>query len=140
MLGKILITFLVILAAIIVLRNRNQATAQEKTNVRASERNKTNNAKAGPGADSLQTSDFRLAAYMFLTLMFGAAIILYYLRWQDDHTIITVQLYRDEGSAAVTYEVYKYQLDSPASRTFTTIDGNYITVADNERMEVAGLD
>ena len=69
--------------------------------------------------------------------MIGAAIIIYYQRWQDDHTILTVSLFRNDQTAANTYQVYKYQLDS---RTFTTIEGTVITVADSERMEVQGLE
>lgn len=109
----------------------------------ASKKSGKGQTKAGKSVESnnesLQASDLRLAAYMFLTLMIGAAVILYYQRWQDDHTILTIQLYRDGGAAPVAYEVYKYQFDSPRSRTFTTIDGTLITVAENERMEVLGL-
>jgi hypothetical protein len=69
--------------------------------------------------------------------MFGAGGLIYYQRWQDDHTILTVNLYRGEQAGPVSYQVYKYLLDS---RSFTTLDGIRITVADNERMEVLGLE
>lgn len=139
MLGKILITFVVILAAVIVLKRRALSDEQDSTSKVASAGTKAEKSATG-NDDSLQASDLRLAAYMFLTLMFGAAIILYYQRWQDDHTILTIELFRDGGAAPVAYEVYKYQFDSPSSRTFTTTDGTLITVAENERMEVIGLD
>ena len=139
MLGKILITFAVILAAVIVLKRRSQPSEQNTSDNKARGEKQASKSVASKD-ESLQASDLRLAAYMFLTLMFGAAIILYYQRWQDDHTILTVELFRDGGAASVAYEVYKYQFDSPSSRTFTTIDGTLITVAENERMEVVGLE
>ncbi|MEX2130859.1 MAG: hypothetical protein WD772_05185 [Pseudohongiellaceae bacterium] len=74
---------------------------------------------------------------MFLFLMIGTGAVLYYLRWQDDHEILTVNLHRDDNSAPTSYQVYRFQLEA---RSFVTTDGISVTVADNERMEVFGLD
>ena len=82
------------------------------------------------------TSDLRLGAYIFLTLMVGLGATLYYFDWLDDHTILTVNLHRDNVSQPVSYEVYKYQLED---RSFITTDGRTITVASSERMEILGL-
>ena len=70
-------------------------------------------------------------------LMVGLGAALYYFDWQDDHTVLTINLHRDNQSAPVSYEVYKYQLEE---RSFVTIDGRSIAVASNERMEIIGLD
>ena len=78
----------------------------------------------------------RAGAYFFLLLMVSLGTTLYYFDWQDDHTIVTVNLHRGDNSDIITYEVYKYQL---GERSFLTIDGRNITVASNERMEVIGL-
>ncbi|MCB1670179.1 MAG: hypothetical protein R3F41_16050 [Gammaproteobacteria bacterium] len=129
MLGKIVVTVAVILIAILVLRQRSEAEAERRLPVkRNSAANNTGPAKA---------SDLRTAAYLFLILMFGTGAIVYYLRWQDDHTVVTVNLFRDGQSQPASYQVFKYQLES---RSFTTTEGVRITVADNERMEVTGLD
>jgi len=66
----------------------------------------------------------------------GIGGALYYTSWQDDRTIITVNLYTDGAEQATSYQVYKYQL---GERSFTTLDGVIVTVAANERMEVLGL-
>lgn len=126
MLGKIILTLLVMVLAIVVLRQRalDRRSTQATTATRDA---------GGDGRGRPIPSDQRLAAYLFLILMFAAAAILYYRRWQDDHTVLTVSLYRDDASSPSTFQVYKYQLDS---RAFTTIDGIRITVADTERMEV----
>ena len=153
MLGKIIITLLVIVAAIVVIKQRPKDPATAGKGARKGA-GKTTGKKptAGTGATGKSAastadqqdataassmSEFRLAAYLFLILMFGAAAILYYQRWQDDHTVLTISLFRDGLSAPVTFQVYKYQLDS---RSFTTLDGILITVADSERMEVQGLE
>lgn len=133
MLGKILLTLLVMLIAFMVLRQRTQTSQSEGT--KPSKKKELNQTNQKP--DSESTSDLRVAAYLFLILMFGAAIIIYYQRWQDDHSIVTVSLFRGDQTAATTYQVYKYQL---GERTFTTVEGTLITVADSERMEVQGLE
>lgn len=133
MLGKFILTLLVMVIAFLVLRQRSLSPQSDQPK----QHQNTESTGNDPVDSTDPTSDFRLAAYLFLILMFGAAIIIYYQRWQDDHTILTVSLFRSDQSAANTYQVYKYQLDS---RTFTTIDGILITVADSERMEVQGLE
>ena len=81
-------------------------------------------------------SDYRFAAYLFLALMFGGGSYLYYLRWQDDNSLVTVRLHRDGADSPVIYQVHKNQLEA---RAFTTVDGVRVTVASSERMEVMGL-
>jgi len=127
MVGKLVLTLLVMVAAILVIKQRKDAEKAHRT-ARAS---------GSPQAAEPLASDMRTAAYLFLVLMFGAGAIVYYLRWKDDHTVVTVSLYQNAQADPVTYQVYKFQLDS---RSFTTIDGIRIAVADNERMEITGLD
>lgn len=125
MLGKILLTALVIAVAILMLRQRTDpAPPQAKS-------------AAQDAATASASNDLRIAAYLFLILMFGAGAVLYYQRWQDRHQILTITLYRDGAAPPVHYQVYKFQL---GERTFVTLDGIQITVAANERMEVTGLD
>lgn len=133
MLGKILLTIVVILLAFVVLRQRHQA-----------ERRPRGKGAAPTPAQSAATReqenfarDMRFAAYAFLVLMVGLGGILYYFRWQDNHAILTVTLYRDGEQQPVIYRVYRYQM---GERSFTTVDGTSVTVAASERMEVEGLE
>lgn len=138
MLGKILLTLAVIIIAIFYIKQRDlqQATpknpaAKAKSNAETPKPN--NKAIAG---DSL-SEDFRTGAYMFLVLMLALGAALYYFRWQDDHTILTVTLHSDNQAESNRYQIYKYQLQD---RSFTTLDGILVTVASTERMEVEGLE
>ena len=133
MLGKVVLTLLVMAIAIVVIRQRSLAESGNSSTAGQG----TGGSKAGQSAgDSTggMASDMRFAAYLFLILMFGAAAVIYYQRWQEDHTVLTVNLFRDGQSEPVSYEVYQFQLQS---RSFTTTDGIQITVANNERMEVS---
>jgi len=131
MLSKFLLTALVIIIAFFVIRQRhlsgNNISQKNRSISRKTE--KVNSRKEF-------TSDLRLGAYIFLTLMVGLGATLYYFDWLDDHTILVVNLHRDNLSQPVSYEVYKYQLED---RSFITTDGRTITVASSERMEVLGL-
>lgn len=130
MLGKLLLTLLVIAVAAVFLRERKQASQRQLDNRRSL------SGQSPVVSNKPESSDLRTAAYMFLVLMLGVGGLLYFLRWQDDHVLLTVTLFNNTGAAPVTYQVFQYQM---SSRSFITIDGIQITVADNERMEVTGL-
>lgn len=134
MLGKILLTITVALLAFVVLRQRHLAEKKEESG--QADPGPARPPAADSGGDSL-SSDLRIAAYLFLILMVGTGAALYYVRWQDDRTLLTITLHRDGEQTPVTYEVYKYQL---GERSFTTTDGRVVTVAASERMVIEGLE
>lgn len=138
MLGKILVTAVVIVIAFTLIRQKGLRNGLENgllSQDGSREKSEQNNKEAGSESSDLQ-KDLRLGAYLFLILMTGLGGALYYSSWRDDHTIITVNLIRDGQLEPVSYEVYKYQL---GDRSFTTIDGVTVTVAASERMEIVGL-
>ncbi len=128
MISKIVLTLLVIAGAIVVVRQRKLDAQQGKPAARKDRRKAVD--------DSLR-SDLRIGAYLFLILMVGVGAALYYYRWQDDHTVLTVNLLRENQAEPISFRVYKYQLND---RSFVTVDGRSITVASTERMEVIGLE
>lgn len=135
MLGKILLTAAVVCIAYFVLRQR-QVAEQSGAGSRQPDA-RADGGAAGADQDPGLARDLRLGAYLFLIMMVGLAGIMYYYQWQDDHRIITVNLYRDGVQQPVSYEVYKHEL---GERSFTTVDGLTVTVAASERMEIEGLD
>jgi hypothetical protein len=132
MVGKFLITMAVIIGAFFVIRQRH---TNGENDSRSNKTEKTKTLKSNR-KDEL-SADLRAGAYMFLFFMVGIGATLYYFDWQDDHTVLTVNLHRDNNAAVVSYEVYKYQLES---RSFITTDGRSITVASSERIEILGLE
>ena len=133
MLGKILLTFGIILIAILFLRKYRQ---DDRRRLQALTGQKRGALPSATADTKPPLSDYRFAAYLFLTLMIGGGSYLYYLRWQDETSLVTVVLHRDGTASPVTYQVYKNQLEE---RAFTTVDGVRVTVASSERMEVMGL-
>ena len=133
MLSKIFLTLAVIVGAFFVLRQRRIAEAEQNSSTPT----KKAPASQAKKEDESLAADLRIGAYLFLVLMVGLGGALYYFRWQDDHTILTVNLLRENQSEPISYQVYKYQLND---RSFVTIDGTSVTVASSERMEVIGLD
>ncbi len=131
MLSKLLITLAVIVIAFVFVRQRQQqqSVAPKQSAPTAKEANKAE-------AKATLARDMRIGAYLFVIFMVAIGAALYYYQWQDDHTIVTVTLHRDNAAEPVTYEVYKYQL---GQRSFTTVDGVAVTVASSERMEIEGI-
>lgn len=128
MLGKILLTIIVVLLAIVWIRKHREQERREALQTR----------KVAPPTEQVAAplNDYRFAAYLFLALMIGSGSYLYYVRWEDEHSLVTVILHRDGEQSPVTYQVLKSEL---GNRAFTTIDGVRVTVASSERMEVIGL-
>ena len=138
MLGKILLTLSVIAIAYVYVRQRQLAESGENSEKISTTQTKKDESIASVAASKSElANDFRIAAYLFLGLMTLIGGGLYYFQWQDDHTVLTVNLHRENQSQPVSYRVYKYQL---LDRSFITIDGTVVTVAGSERMEVIGLE
>ena len=135
MFGKTLLTIGIILLVIVWARNARQARQREDCPPDDSTQ-RDRNPGASASNSSSRLNDYRFAAWLFLALIIGSGGYLYYQRWQEDNSVVTVMLYRDGASEPVTYQVLRSEL---GSRAFTTIDGIRVTVADSERMEVLGL-
>lgn len=132
MLSKLLVTILVIGAAIFALKRRQLERTPSNGQVLTAPKTRPVDA-----TEKTQLSnDLRVGAYLFVAFICGIGAVMYYLDWQDDHTVLTVNLIRDAQADPVTYQVYKYQLQD---KSFITIDGKTVTVASNERMEIEGL-
>ena len=132
MIGKILLTLAVMALAYLMARLNPKAKGDKSKS--APPKITADYQKKSP--DSKMHDDLRIACYFFLFFMAIVGGALYYYRWLDDHQLITVRLYSADQVGQASYAVYKYQL---ADRSFTTVDGRVITVADSDRMEIIGL-
>lgn len=140
MFGKTLLTIGIILLAIVWLRNVRRARLRDELSARQGDTRQDSRASSGTtekkNISRTGLNDYRFAAWLFLALVIGSGSYLYYLRWQEDNSVVTVILHRDGSNEPVTYQVLRNQL---GNRAFTTIDGIRVTVAASERMEVLGL-
>ncbi|WP_432473988.1 hypothetical protein [Amphritea sp. HPY] len=122
MITKILITLLVIAGCYLYLKRRNQVARQP---VRR------------PAVDSSSEAlPMKLIATILLTVsVLGSASYLGY-QWYDSHTLLEVRIVTPGSSAEVVYQVYKADL---GDRSFTTVDGQTVRIAANERLEISRL-
>ncbi len=133
MIIKLLVTIIVIGAALFALKRR-QLESTPTNRPKLADLEKTDSSTA---AKAQLQNDLRVGAYLFVAFIAGIGAVMYYMDWQDDHTVLTINLIRDVEAEPVTYLVYKYQLQD---KSFVTIDGKTVSVASNERMEIEGLE
>jgi len=137
MFSKLIITVFVIAVAFIVVRQRNANRGKSTRQARPADTLKRRAAVTKDIEKDHLSQDMRIGAYLFLLATAGIGGAMYYFQWQDDHSILTINLYRDSQVEPVSYDVYKYQL---REKSFITIDGLSVAVAGSERMEITGLE
>lgn len=141
MLGKILLTLVVIALAVLYLRKRARdehagSDASAAGPARDPWRNRARGTDQDPTRAGARPTDLRIAAWVTLAVILGLGATLYYLSWQDARTPVTVLLHRDGTEEPVRYQVRKKDLDE---RSFVTVEGVRVNVSDDERMEIIGL-
>ncbi|HEC16512.1 MAG TPA: antitermination protein NusG [Sedimenticola sp.] len=120
MLLKILLTSLVILGAVLVLRRR-AAQVQQSAAVRHSAVGKPRPA--------------HIAAFGLVSVMLAGAIFFVCLEWIDGYQVVRIRVIDTRSGSAVSYEARRSDVDG---RSFRTLDGVTVTLADVERMELGG--
>lgn len=160
MIGKLLLTILVIVLVVVYLRKQHQSrrsrTAQRTPAtaphsgmpIRATDRgeleqfldrarNKSGAAQAsGDTRETALAPRIKTILWSILLILLITGSIVSYLHWQDQQRLVTVLLHRDASEPPVIYRVAKRDL---GVNSFTTNDGIQVTVSANERMEVVGL-
>lgn len=153
MIGKLLLTLVVIALAVVYLRKRYQLKLQKDKNKHSGNsslptplnnhseleqflaRARNSQSPAAPVTGALAP---RLRAILWIVLC-GLLVIAAtgsYLYWQDQQRLVTVLLHRDVNETPVIYRVAKRNL---GDKEFVTDTGVRVTVSANERMEVVGL-
>ena len=119
MITKILLTALIILAALTFVRYKNsQRRVEERVR------------QAELAADRRRAMLVAIALVLLPLLISGG---IYYGHWQEEHRIFTVQVINSHTGAQQSYHVYQRDIDG---RRFRTIEGRLINLSDSERMEV----
>lgn len=147
MLGKLALTLAVIIIAALFIRHRARSQRTAGRGAESARRETSNpwqREADNPGSPEIPVASRspglrpairKVLLWGSLAAVFAAGAGLYYLAWQDAREPVTVILHSGNGNP-VTYEVRKRDL---GERSFTTLEGTEVTVADSERMEVIGL-
>jgi len=125
MLGKILFTAGLVAVLYLALRARFRAghIAQSKPSTR------------GVGG-SRPVDDARLpriAAWSLIGVMLGGSALMLYVQWEDGYRVVPVRVINTNTGRSVTYQARRAEV---GERSFRTIDGTRVTLAEVERLEL----
>lgn len=151
MIGKLLLTLVVIVLAVLYLRKRYQLNLRRNQQSSAAnlptQRNdhselerflsqaRQSQTQATPASTALAPR-LKIILWTVLCVLLVSGSVASYLYWQDQQRLVTVLLHRDINDAPVIYRVEKRNL---GVGEFITDTGIRVTVSANERMEVVGL-
>lgn len=79
----------------------------------------------------------RPAAYGFAALIVTGSVVWYYSAWQDGQQVVIIRVINTGSGQSATYQARKGSIDG---RSFRTVDGFVVRVADAERIEVQATD
>ena len=77
----------------------------------------------------------RIAAITAVLLMLTGAALFLYQQWRDSTQVVTVRIINANNGREVDYQAYKGDVEG---RSFKTVDGRQVTLAESERMELGG--
>ena len=94
-------------------------------------KNRTPKVKKNPS--SPPSKAFEQTLYLFLGICLAVSCTLYFLNWRDAHSTLLITVSSPHSSESKSYEVLKDDLNK---RSFTTLDGQIISLSSSEHMEV----
>ena len=121
MITKLLLTLGVILAAWLVLRNRQKRMS------------------APPPEPRLQApvrrgfNPWKWGGYVLVVVMILGSGLFLYAEWQDRFRVVTVTVVNTQSGERLDYHARRMDVDE---RRFVTLDGREVSVADTERIEL----
>jgi hypothetical protein len=121
MFGKLLVTAAVIYVAYLVVRTRFQDTASAAQPAPASR------------AGALPGKAIRTGAFALLALMIGGTLVYLFQDWERRQQVVEVQVVNSYTGAAQSYQARRGDIDR---RSFRTLDGRFVRIADMERLVV----
>lgn len=87
------------------------------------------------GGEPNASKAMRWTAYIVIGLVVLASALWLTLEWRSAHEIVPVRVINSATGGAVEYEAYRTDIEA---RTFRTLDGRRVNLADVERLEVGG--
>jgi multisubunit Na+/H+ antiporter MnhB subunit len=119
MLTKILFTIFVIIVVALVFRVK---TMRERPQA------------AKPADSAARGISAKVIAYTLVGLVVALSGLIYLLHWQDQHTIVNIQVVDGGSGKTATYQAYKKSIEG---REFVTLDGRKVTLGNSDRVEMS---
>jgi hypothetical protein len=124
MFGKLLFTAAVIYIAYLVVRSRYEGAAPQGNR---------DPSTAERGLPLISPVAIRLAAYAVIGLMLVGSALYLFQSWERQHQIVSIQVVNPYNGQVQRYETRRGDIEG---RTFRTLDGRLIRIAEMERMIV----
>ncbi len=122
MVTKVLLTFLVIVAAYLYLKRRMHHKNTQR-----------------PRADPVSANadmPVKTIAVLFILVSFTLTVGFFLYRWVDGNQLLRITLISPQSSEPLYYQVHKSELQE---RSFTTTDGQIIRIGAQDRLEIKAL-
>lgn len=116
MITKILLTALIIIAVVLYFRRRTAARVPPQR-----------------AAGERTAWYWRLLPAGLLLAALAVSAVMFWMEWREEHRIFTARVIDTRSGEVTTYLVYR---DAVQGRTFETVDGRTVTLADVERLEL----
>ena len=126
MFTKILLTLGVIAIAWLVVSNRAR---RERVSAASS------STRLAAPPTGRRDGALRLAAYGLVVLMILGSGVFLYLQWRDEYRIVNVEVINTQTGRSVSYQARRGDVEA---RSFLTLDGRLVNVAETERIEMGG--
>ena len=123
MFTKLLLTLLVIVGAMVAINLRSRRPPAVAIGSTPSRRPKPNSLLP------------RIAAYGVMILSLAGVGFYLFQQWQDAYRLVSVRVIDTRSGNSVVYEAYKGDVEG---RSFRTVDGRTVTLAEVERLELGG--
>ena len=123
MISKLLLTILLILGLLYYVRIRSSARPPERPR----------KAPVNPPPARQAPLVPRSILYLFIGLMLLATTVMLYFDLEKNYRVVTVRVINSDTGQVVEYQARRGDIDG---RTFETVDGRVVTLADVERMEL----
>jgi len=122
MITKIFFTMLVIIIVGMIFRSQS------------SHRTQTAPVKKTQASNRAETSSLapRTVAYLLIGLLIIVSSVVYYFSWSDANTVVSLRVINASGALS-EYQAYRKNIKG---RTFISIDGRQIELADSDRLEI----
>ena len=124
MITKILFT-IAIIATVILLSRHLSGRNRDRQQV----------PRAVAAAPPRSSTPLRVAAFAVIGLLIGATALWLLLEWRSAHEILRVRVINSATGSASVYEAYRRDIER---RSFRTVDGRRVNLAEVERLEVSG--
>lgn len=77
----------------------------------------------------------RIAAWSLVSVMLLSSAAFLYSQWREAYQVVSVRVINSNTGAARSYQARRKDIEG---RSFQTLDGRVVTLADVERMELGG--